>query len=286
LNKDGKQDLLLTNVTLGKVSVFLGVTGGLFGAEVTYGVRTSGSGAGAEPRSIALGDLNKDGNIDAVVGNTKIDSISVLLGDGTGKLGTAAEFFMGNFPLDVHLADFNGDGNLDAVACNGYDPEINNSALPRVSVMLGLGDGAFNLESRKQYSTGDAPIQLALADISLDGTLDAITLHSSDNFVYLLQGTNGGFAGGVPESTGETPRAMCIADMNRDGRPDIISANAGQTISVMLNQGNLAFGLPMPYYAGIDPTAIEAADLNGDSQVDLVFTNQITNDISVLLGRP
>jgi len=287
LNKDGKTDLLVTTITLGKVSVYLGQTGGTFGTEASFSVRGGGGTSGAEPRSIALGDLNKDGFLDAVTGNSKIDSISVLLGDGTGKLGAATEFFMGNFPLDVHLADLDNDGNLDVVACNGYDPEVNNSALPRVSSMKGLGDGTFDLESRLQFSTGNSPIAMELADITLDGRLDAITLHTSDNFMYLLQGSGDAhFIAGVPESTGETPKAMTVADMNRDGRPDIISANGNETITIMFNRGSLVFDIPMTYYAGADPTDIEAADLNADGLLDIVFTNQSSNDVSVMLGRP
>jgi hypothetical protein len=287
LNNDNKLDLLVTNVTLGRVSVFLGDGLGGFGIQTLYSVREGGGTSGVEPRSIAVGDVNKDGNLDAVTANVKSDSISVMLGDGAGKLGAATEFFMGNFPLDVHLSDLNGDGNLDAVATNGLDPAISNAAQPRVSVMFGLGDGSFDLDSRKQYSTGDVPVALALADITLDGIPDAITLHTSGNFAYLLKGLGAGqFAGGVPESVGQFPAAFALADINRDGRLDMVSVNADETISVMINRGNLNFDPPMNFFAGADPTAVALGDVNGDGLVDVVYANQTTNDIGVILGRP
>src|SRR5882672_7316676 len=50
--------------------------GGLFGGGVF--------GAGANPSSVALGDLNGDGALDLVTANEGDNNVSVLLGDGLG----------------------------------------------------------------------------------------------------------------------------------------------------------------------------------------------------------
>ena len=65
--------------------------------------------------AVALGDVNHDGNLDAVFANHNQSPNDVCLGDGTGaftchQLGTDELASSG-----VALVDLNGDGNLDAI---------------------------------------------------------------------------------------------------------------------------------------------------------------------------
>ena len=64
------------------------------------------------PDAIAVGDFNGDGNQDLVVTNydTYANSISILLGDGTGNFDPPAIFDGGPFPTSVVVGDFNEDG--------------------------------------------------------------------------------------------------------------------------------------------------------------------------------
>src|ERR1700752_4905732 len=84
------------------------------------------------PRSVAVGDFNRDGNLDIAVGGT---SLSVLMGNGDGTFQKPVQYPVGVNPESVATADFNGDGNLDLVAAN-FDG-------PSVSILLGNGDGTF-----------------------------------------------------------------------------------------------------------------------------------------------
>ena len=62
------------------------------------------------PNSIALGDFNGDGNSDLAVNNQNTDTVSVLLGDGSGSFEPAKNFEVGDVPFSVTVGDFNGDG--------------------------------------------------------------------------------------------------------------------------------------------------------------------------------
>ena len=79
--------------------------------------------AGTGPHSVAIGDLNRDGNLDIVTANFAIgvDNVSVFLGNGDGTFQTQATFAVatGLRGADsVALGDVNGDGILDIVTSN------------------------------------------------------------------------------------------------------------------------------------------------------------------------
>ena len=83
LNGDGKLDLIVASYTWsgnpGKISVQLGTGAGGFIASGTYP-------CGQGPNNIAVGDVNGDGKPDVLVANLMDNTVSVLLGTGTGEL--------------------------------------------------------------------------------------------------------------------------------------------------------------------------------------------------------
>jgi len=97
-------------------------------ADGTFGAKTDFA-AGDAPRSVALADVNADGNLDAVTANGNSDNISVLFGNGAGGFGAANNFAAGDGPAAVALADVNGDSMLDAVTANAGSDDV--------SVLLG-----------------------------------------------------------------------------------------------------------------------------------------------------
>ena len=109
---------------------------------------------------MAIRDVNNNGVPDLVVANNLGDTVSVLLGTGTGAFQSGTEFNVGFSPASVAIADLNGDGKLDlAVGGSG-----------QVSVLLGQGNGAF--PNRQQLESGSWLTQVALADLNGDGTSD------------------------------------------------------------------------------------------------------------------
>ncbi len=76
--------------------------------------------------SVALADLNNDGNLDAFIGNGGDSSANTIwLGDGTGNFADSGLTFGDRDSVDVQITDFDGDGDPDIlVASRNGDHEI------------------------------------------------------------------------------------------------------------------------------------------------------------------
>ena len=145
-------------------------------------------------RGLALGDVNGDGNLDAVFANEN-QANRVCLGDGDGTFDDVPCANISadtNFSFGVSLGDVNGDGDLDALFANndGISGEVNR-------VCLGDGDGTFddvpcaNISADTNDSFG-----LALGDVNGDGDLDAVFANNGVANRVCLGDGDGTFDGG------------------------------------------------------------------------------------------
>ena len=87
--------------------------------------------AGANPHSLAIGDLNADGKPDLAVPNAGSNTVSVLLGNGEGTFATRTDFGTHSSPCFVAIGDLNGD-RRPVLAAASYTSNA-------VSVLLNIG---------------------------------------------------------------------------------------------------------------------------------------------------
>ncbi|BAC89392.1 FG-GAP-like repeat-containing protein [Gloeobacter violaceus] len=92
----------------GNVSVLLNAGGGGFAPPRSFAV-------GDLPKSVALGDIDGDGDLDIATANRESNDVSVLLNTGGGSFAPAQAFAVGSRPYSVALGDLDGDGDLDIV---------------------------------------------------------------------------------------------------------------------------------------------------------------------------
>src|SRR4051812_3638295 len=85
-------------------------------AQMCFEPKTSYS-AGINTSSLCYADFNGDGYMDVAAAN-KTGTVSILLGNGTGSLGTATDFEVGYLPNSVCTADFNSDSIPDLATAN------------------------------------------------------------------------------------------------------------------------------------------------------------------------
>lgn len=234
---------------------------------------------GANPRAIAIADLNRDGVPDLVVPNQTSDSVSVLLGLGGARFAGATTLPVGPDPMAVAVADVDGDGTLDLVVLTHDDGLVH--------VLLGNGDGTFQ-PAKVAASTPSNPFAMVAGDFNGDGRTDLAVLGGSNQVAILLGNGDGTFspAPGSPLKANSTPRGLVAADFNGDRKLDLAVAESGPNrVQIFMGRGDGTFGAGALIGVGSNPGPIVAADLNGDGRVDLVTGNTGDGTLSVLLGQ-
>jgi hypothetical protein len=239
-NNDGNSDLVVTGTAYGFVGpygyaqVLLGNGQGGFASSPYV---TSFDGSYTE---LAVGDLNRDGKLDAVgvAGEWGGYGIALLgYGGAYGDFYNYHEFYTtSDRSGDVAVGDFTGDGILDLVTAGGT-----------VDIHIGRGDGTF--DAPIAFSTNaNVHTGVAVADFNGDGKLDAVTSDADTGTVSELLGNgNGTLTYARPYDVGLSPSAIAVGDFNGDGRPDVAVANAGSnTVSVLLNNGTWTPPPPPP----------------------------------------
>ncbi len=235
---------------------------------------------GVNPQFVAMGDLNADGKPDLVIANQGANTVSVLLGNGSGSFNTKTDYATGAQPCMVRIGDINDDGYPDLVVAN--------KSAGTVSVLLGNGLGAFGRKT--DYPVGTTPCAVALGDVDGDGRPDIVTTNQGASTAsVLLARASGGFAAKRDVAIGGATFALVLADVNNDGRLDLVTTSAGlgsgATVSVMPGDGAGGFGTRTDYTTGANPQCVAVADMNGDGWPDLVTAKADANTVSVLLGN-
>ncbi|HEY3972480.1 MAG TPA: FG-GAP-like repeat-containing protein [Candidatus Sulfotelmatobacter sp.] len=228
VNGDGKPDLLVANYCqlnactgTGLVGVLLGNGDGTFQTAATYN---------AAVQSVAVADVNGDGNADLLVAGAS--SVGVLLGNGNGTFQPVVSYGSGGFDAwSVAAADVNGDGKPDLVVanyCADSSCNVENNSDSVVGVLLGNGDGTF--QTVVTFSSGGYyDFSIAAVDVNGDSKPDIVVA----NICYSSSScANGSAAVLINASLGTT-----TAEVWSSPNP----SNNGQTVIFTASISSLGF---------------------------------------------
>jgi hypothetical protein len=232
-------------------------------------------------------------------GTSNIEFFQITTPTSSVAFTTASSPGTGQYPHSVAVGDFNGDGKLDLAVVNecGNDPDCGSPGT--VSILLGNGNGTFNLASGPPITVGFGPESVAVGDFNGDGKLDLAVVNWSDDNVSILLGNGDGTftpASTPTVSVGSDPYSLAVGDFNGDGKLDLAVVNFGDnTVSILLGNGDGTFTPASTPTVSVaeDPRAVAVGDFNGDGKLDLAVVNQCGNDpycgspgtVSILLGN-
>ncbi|MCB0164819.1 MAG: VCBS repeat-containing protein [Anaerolineae bacterium] len=225
----------------------------------------------SDTTAVALGDVNGDGAVDALVVNWFDEANTIWLNDGSGHFSRQPEPLGNAAGLAAELGDLDGDGDLDAVIADEF--------IARNEIWLNNGAGLFTQSSQIMSATDT--ISLALGDVDGDGDLDIFngrypSFGNGSNLLWLNDG-HGVFTDSRQTLGNSSTYGVSLGDLDGDRDLDVFAANGGpfvdQPNQIWLNDGTGIFTNPYPGLGNASSTGVALGDLNDDGYLDAFVIN-------------
>jgi hypothetical protein len=237
--------------------------------------------AAANSTKADFGDVDGDGDLDAIIANVGAEQL--LLNDGHGVFADASAQLPPPVPIfenisaDARFADVDGDGDLDILVSNENPFPGGLGAQNRL--WINDGSATFSDETLARLPAAiDQTAAMLPGDVDQDGDLDVVVLNRGQEKVLVNDGA-GVFSdqttGRFPV-TADTTRGGALADLDGDGDVDLVTANSrGEAAALYLNEAGIftigTFGMsPLPNET---ISGLEVTDLDGDGDLDVYLAN-------------
>lgn len=214
---------------------------------------------------VALGDIDGDGDLDAVVAYA-YEGLQVYLGDGAGNFTYQTALAQGDDFFGVYLVDVDFDNDPDIIASAFYNSQ-------NTKVFKNNGSGGFSLFQSLPTNLGSRNI--GVGDLDGDNDPDLFIPASSGGSGQVWKNNGIGFFVNFQTLNGAIGEDAALGDLDGDGDLDAWvarnSSGAGNTVWLNNGAGNFtdtgqSLGLNSSQAAAL-------GDLDGDGDLDAVEAN-------------
>jgi hypothetical protein len=252
----------------------------------------------ASPGDVAVIDVDGDGHLDLLIGNT----VAYGKGDGTFSRVAVLPVLATGFS-QAYAIDVNGDGKLDIVAVNTPPAPTTNPGTVQFMFTVFRNDGGGTFTSlgtfplAPSFQTGGLCCAyynifgLSFADLNGDGKVDVLsqsnavaeTNTAAANQLNVMLNNGDGTFGTIKsvDALGITPYGVAFGDINGDGKQDLLLAfsniDGTNFLGSALGNGDGTFGafvqLTLINFitVGVGNPQIQLNDFNADGKLDAVL---------------
>ena len=227
---------------------------------------------GGTGSSVALADLDGDGDLDAVASMaslgvsrtnpTPASHVMILENVGGGMLEEKQRLLMGGRRPDfVSLKDLNGD-TIPDIAVTDDD-----------GFAWRFGNGDLTFQPRQSIALGDDPVGFDSGDLDGDGHAEIVIASFRSTDATLLRSDAQGSFTVEQLPLGRRSRDAAVGDFNQDGLLDVGFSTFG-TVEILDGLGGGTLDVPRVISnVGAEYFSLETGDVNRDGADDLVATS-------------
>src|SRR6185312_3571814 len=229
-------------------------------AQITYS--SAKFGANMFSNSVAIGDFDRDGHLDAASMDGADGLLTIFHGGSGGSLTQTVQYQVpANLsPAFVQTADLNGDGILDLII---------SKQSAQLEIWYGNGDATFHLN---QVLSIDAPSpDSALGDVNGDGSVDIVTSQQSSFVIVYTNDGHGNFSKGTTiDASVNRIQRFATGDFNHDGKLDVL-LSSGNALLMYPGKGDGTFGVPVSSTITGSQGSIVVGSFNHDGNLDVAL---------------